>query len=73
MDADEGQDMSRVSGKESPPVSDTPDDGDEPMPVPEDLSTTSGGQQSSKSDRGVAVFLKCQMQLQIQNSRERNC
>ncbi|XP_023373657.1 DNA-binding protein Ikaros isoform X3 [Otolemur garnettii] len=51
MDADEGQDMSQVSGKESPPVSDTPDDGDEPMPVPEDLSTTSGGQQSSKSER----------------------
>lgn len=41
------------SGKESPPVSDTPDDGDEPMPVPEDLSTTSGGQQNSKSERGV--------------------
>ncbi|KAG8510553.1 DNA-binding protein Ikaros [Galemys pyrenaicus] len=70
MDADEGQDMSQVSvtvplpprlkvllvssGKESPPVSDTPDDGDEPMPVPEDLSTTSGGQQNSKSERGVA-------------------
>ncbi|XP_036720465.1 DNA-binding protein Ikaros isoform X4 [Balaenoptera ricei] len=53
MDADEGQDMSQVSGKESPPVSDTPDDGDEPMPVPEDLSTTSGGQQSSKGDRGL--------------------
>ncbi|XP_036103530.1 DNA-binding protein Ikaros isoform X9 [Molossus molossus] len=41
-----------VLGKESPPVSDTPDEGDEPMPVPEDLSTTSGGQQNSKSDRG---------------------
>uniref|UniRef100_Q03267-3 Isoform II of DNA-binding protein Ikaros n=1 Tax=Mus musculus TaxID=10090 RepID=Q03267-3 len=54
MDVDEGQDMSQVSGKESPPVSDTPDEGDEPMPVPEDLSTTSGAQQNSKSDRGVA-------------------
>ncbi|XP_066210160.1 DNA-binding protein Ikaros isoform X3 [Saccopteryx leptura] len=53
MDGDESQDMSQVSGKESPPVSDTPDDSDEPMPVPEDLSTTSGGQQNSKSDRGV--------------------
>ncbi|XP_069442706.1 DNA-binding protein Ikaros isoform X27 [Ovis canadensis] len=53
MDTDEGQDMSQVSGKESPPVSDTPDDSDEPMPVPEDLSTTSGGQQSSKSERGL--------------------
>ncbi|XP_053465448.1 DNA-binding protein Ikaros isoform X11 [Nycticebus coucang] len=56
MDADEGQDMSQVSGKESPPVSDTPDDGDEPMPVPEDLSTTSGGQQSSKSERVVVAY-----------------
>ncbi|NP_001288795.1 DNA-binding protein Ikaros isoform 3 [Mus musculus] len=53
MDVDEGQDMSQVSGKESPPVSDTPDEGDEPMPVPEDLSTTSGAQQNSKSDRGM--------------------
>ncbi|XP_063465637.1 DNA-binding protein Ikaros isoform X25 [Symphalangus syndactylus] len=56
MDADEGQDMSQVSGKESPPVSDTPDEGDEPMPIPEDLSTTSGGQQSSKSDRVVVTY-----------------
>uniref|UniRef100_A0A3Q1MGE7 IKAROS family zinc finger 1 n=1 Tax=Bos taurus TaxID=9913 RepID=A0A3Q1MGE7_BOVIN len=56
MDADEGQDMSQVSGKESPPVSDTPDDSDEPMPVPEDLSTTSGGQQSSKSERGLVAY-----------------
>nr|XP_008246649.1 DNA-binding protein Ikaros isoform X8 [Oryctolagus cuniculus] len=53
MDADEGQDLSQVSGKESPPGSDAPEDGDEPMPVPEDLSTTSGGQQSAKSERGV--------------------
>ncbi|XP_073921609.1 DNA-binding protein Ikaros isoform X2 [Castor canadensis] len=56
MDADESQDMSQVSGKESPPVSDTPDDGDEPMPVPEDLSTTSGGQQNSKSERGMVTY-----------------
>ncbi|KAM6178943.1 DNA-binding protein Ikaros isoform 12-T12 [Rhynchocyon petersi] len=53
MEADDGQDMSQISGKESPPISDTPDDGDEPMPVPEDLSTTSGGQQNAKSERGV--------------------
>ncbi|XP_004415128.1 PREDICTED: DNA-binding protein Ikaros isoform X9 [Odobenus rosmarus divergens] len=69
MDADEGQDMSRVSGKESPPVSDTPDDGDEPMPVPEDLSTTSGGQQSSKSDRGVASNVKVEAQSDEENAR----
>ncbi|XP_070280952.1 DNA-binding protein Ikaros isoform X4 [Myotis yumanensis] len=53
MDGDEGQDLSQVSGKESPPVSDTPEDSDEPMPVPEDLSTSSGGQQGAKADRGT--------------------
>ncbi|XP_015422352.1 PREDICTED: DNA-binding protein Ikaros [Myotis davidii] len=56
MDGDEGQDLSQVSGKESPPVSDTPEDSDEPMPVPEDLSTTSGGQQGAKADRGAVSY-----------------
>nr|XP_009508389.1 PREDICTED: DNA-binding protein Ikaros isoform X7 [Phalacrocorax carbo] len=51
METDEAQDMSQVSGKESPPISDVPDDADEPMPVPEDLSTSTGGQQSAKNDR----------------------
>lgn len=45
------------AGKESPPVSDTPDEGDEPMPVPEDLSTTSGAQQNSKSERGMGKWV----------------
>uniref|UniRef100_A0A8C8X6A3 IKAROS family zinc finger 1 n=1 Tax=Panthera leo TaxID=9689 RepID=A0A8C8X6A3_PANLE len=69
MDADESRDMSRVSGKESPPVSDTPDDGDEPMPIPEDLSTTSGGQQSSKSERGAAGNVKVEAQSDEENGR----
>ncbi|XP_037064881.1 DNA-binding protein Ikaros isoform X12 [Peromyscus leucopus] len=69
MDADEGQDMSQVSGKESPPVSDTPDEGDEPMPVPEDLSTTSGAQQNSKSERGMASNVKVETQSDEENGR----
>uniref|UniRef100_A0A8C9JWM6 IKAROS family zinc finger 1 n=1 Tax=Panthera tigris altaica TaxID=74533 RepID=A0A8C9JWM6_PANTA len=56
-------------GKESPPVSDTPDDGDEPMPIPEDLSTTSGGQQSSKSERGAAGNVKVEAQSDEENGR----
>ncbi|KAM4684780.1 DNA-binding protein Ikaros isoform 2-T2 [Amazona ochrocephala] len=56
METDEAQDMSQVSGKESPPVSDVPDDADEPMPVPEDLSTSTGGQQSAKNERFLAVY-----------------
>ncbi|XP_054046999.1 DNA-binding protein Ikaros isoform X9 [Rissa tridactyla] len=51
METDEAQDMSQVSGKESPPISDVPDDADEPMPVPEDLSTSTGGQQNAKNER----------------------
>ncbi|XP_035309242.1 DNA-binding protein Ikaros isoform X8 [Cricetulus griseus] len=69
MDTDEGQDMSQVSGKESPPVSDTPDEGDEPMPVPEDLSTTSGAQQNSKSERGMASNVKVETQSDEENGR----
>ncbi|XP_049997151.1 DNA-binding protein Ikaros isoform X8 [Alexandromys fortis] len=69
MDADEGQDMSQVSGKESPPVSDTPDEGDEPMPVPEDLSTNSGSQQNSKSERGMASNVKVETQSDEENGR----
>ncbi|XP_076975202.1 DNA-binding protein Ikaros isoform X12 [Tamandua tetradactyla] len=69
MEADESQDVSQVSGKESPPVSDTPDDGDEPMPVPEDLSTTSGGQQNSKNERGVASNVKVETQSDEENGR----
>lgn len=38
-------------GKESPPGSDTPDDADESMPVPEDLSASTGGQQNSRNER----------------------
>ncbi|XP_077773798.1 DNA-binding protein Ikaros isoform X2 [Podarcis muralis] len=56
METDEAQDMSQVSGKESPPVSDVPDDSDEPMPVPEDLSTSTGGQQNSRSERVLAAY-----------------
>ncbi|XP_062986474.1 DNA-binding protein Ikaros isoform X2 [Elgaria multicarinata webbii] len=56
METDGAQDMSQVSGKESPPVSDVPDDGDEPMPVPEDLSTSTGGQQNSRNERVLAAY-----------------
>uniref|UniRef100_A0A8C8R5U6 Uncharacterized protein n=1 Tax=Pelusios castaneus TaxID=367368 RepID=A0A8C8R5U6_9SAUR len=47
------------SGKESPPVSDVPDDADEPMPVPEDLSTSTGGQQKNERVLGKMVGLLC--------------
>ncbi|XP_039767646.1 DNA-binding protein Ikaros isoform X7 [Ornithorhynchus anatinus] len=69
METDEPQDMSQISGKESPPVSDVPDDADEPMPVPEDLSTSSGGQQNSKNERVLAGNVKVETQSDEENGR----
>ncbi|KAM6318423.1 DNA-binding protein Ikaros isoform 6-T6 [Aegotheles albertisi] len=69
METDEAQDMSQVSGKESPPISDVPDDADEPMPVPEDLSTSTGGQQSAKSERVLAGNIKIETQSDEENGR----
>nr|XP_009508386.1 PREDICTED: DNA-binding protein Ikaros isoform X4 [Phalacrocorax carbo] len=69
METDEAQDMSQVSGKESPPISDVPDDADEPMPVPEDLSTSTGGQQSAKNDRVLAGNIKIETQSDEENGR----
>ncbi|XP_072184972.1 DNA-binding protein Ikaros [Excalfactoria chinensis] len=69
METDEAQDMSQVSGKESPPISDVPDDADEPMPVPEDLSTTTGGQQSIKNERVLAGNIKIETQSDEENGR----
>ncbi|XP_053122160.1 DNA-binding protein Ikaros isoform X5 [Hemicordylus capensis] len=69
METDEAQDMSHVSGKESPPVSDVPDDADEPMPVPEDLSTSTGGQQNSRNERVLASNIKIETQSDEENGR----
>ncbi|XP_074003084.1 DNA-binding protein Ikaros isoform X12 [Numenius arquata] len=69
METDEAQDMSQVSGKESPPISDVADDADEPMPVPEDLSTSTGGQQSVKNERVLAGNIKIETQSDEENGR----
>ncbi|XP_074878780.1 DNA-binding protein Ikaros isoform X3 [Buteo buteo] len=69
METDEAQDMSQVSGKESSPISDVPDDADEPMPVPEDLSTSTGGQQSAKNERVLAGNIKIETQSDEENGR----
>ncbi|XP_033849541.1 DNA-binding protein Ikaros-like isoform X7 [Acipenser ruthenus] len=51
METEEAQDMSQGSGQESPTASDVPEETDEPMPVPEDLSATSGQQQTPKNEK----------------------
>ncbi|XP_029445600.1 DNA-binding protein Ikaros isoform X3 [Rhinatrema bivittatum] len=56
IETDEAQDMSQVSGKASPSMSDVPEEADEPMPLPEDLSTSAGGAQHSfKNEKTLAT------------------
>ncbi|XP_040287769.1 DNA-binding protein Ikaros isoform X5 [Bufo bufo] len=55
METDEAQDMTQMSGNQSPAVSDGLEDSDEPMPMPEDLSTNAGSQQTAKSEKSIAV------------------
>uniref|UniRef100_A0A803SSB4 IKAROS family zinc finger 1 n=1 Tax=Anolis carolinensis TaxID=28377 RepID=A0A803SSB4_ANOCA len=69
METDGAQDISQVSGKESPSVSDVPDDADEPMPIPEDLSASTGGHQNSRHERVFASNIKIEAQSDEENGR----
>ncbi|XP_063308106.1 DNA-binding protein Ikaros isoform X3 [Pelobates fuscus] len=53
METDEAQDMTQMSGNQSPALSDGLDDTDEPMPVPEDLSTSATSQHNSKNEKSI--------------------
>nr|XP_033786374.1 DNA-binding protein Ikaros isoform X3 [Geotrypetes seraphini] len=56
IEAEDAQDMSQVSEKASPSMSDAPEDADEPMPLPEDLSTNGGGAQHfTKNEKVLAA------------------
>lgn len=49
--------MSPLSGRDSPPANEASEDTDEAMPVPEDLSATSGLQQNNRQgDKGLGEF-----------------
>ncbi|XP_073486715.1 DNA-binding protein Ikaros isoform X8 [Aquarana catesbeiana] len=54
METDEVQDMAQMSGNPpSPTLSDSLDDNDEPMPMPEDLSTNAVSQQNAKNEKSL--------------------
>ncbi|XP_066546853.1 DNA-binding protein Ikaros [Amia ocellicauda] len=69
METEEAQDMSQVSGRDSPPVNDASEETDEPMPIPEDLSATSGQQQSIKNDKVLAGNIKVESQSDEESGR----
>uniref|UniRef100_A0A6I8QA61 IKAROS family zinc finger 1 n=1 Tax=Xenopus tropicalis TaxID=8364 RepID=A0A6I8QA61_XENTR len=58
-----------ITGNQSPAMSDGLDDPDEPMPVPEDLSTNAASQQNSKNEKSIAGNIKMENQSDEENGR----
>ncbi|XP_075683110.1 DNA-binding protein Ikaros isoform X2 [Rhinoderma darwinii] len=69
METDEAQDMTQMSGNQSPAVSDGLEDNDEPMPMPEDLSTNAASQQSAKTEKSIAGNIKVETHSDEENGR----
>ncbi|OCT76033.1 DNA-binding protein Ikaros isoform X3 [Xenopus laevis] len=69
METDEAQDITQMSGTQSPAMSDGLDDPDEPMPVPEDLSTNAASQQNSKNEKSIAGNIKVENHSDEENGR----
>ncbi|XP_036394394.1 DNA-binding protein Ikaros isoform X1 [Megalops cyprinoides] len=69
METEEAQEMTQLSGRESPPANEVSEDTDEPMPVPEDLSASAAQQQNSKANKGVASNIKVEAQSDEENGR----
>eukprot|EP00079_Xenopus_tropicalis_P036359 XP_017950130.1 PREDICTED: DNA-binding protein Ikaros isoform X2 [Xenopus tropicalis] len=69
METDEAQDITQMSGNQSPAMSDGLDDPDEPMPVPEDLSTNAASQQNSKNEKSIAGNIKMENHSDEENGR----
>ncbi|XP_048126456.1 DNA-binding protein Ikaros isoform X8 [Alosa alosa] len=53
METEEAQEMTQMPGRDSPPANEASEETDEAMPVPEDLSATSGLQQNNRTDKGL--------------------
>ncbi|XP_040209250.1 DNA-binding protein Ikaros isoform X2 [Rana temporaria] len=70
METDEVQDMTQMSGNPpSPTLSDSLDDNDEPMPMPEDLSTNAVSQQNAKNEKLFADNIKVETHSDEENGR----
>ncbi|KAM9803662.1 LOW QUALITY PROTEIN: DNA-binding protein Ikaros [Neosynchiropus ocellatus] len=55
METEEAQEMAQMPGRETPPANETSEDAEEPMAVPEDLSTGSTLQQNNRGDKACNI------------------
>ncbi|XP_046730016.1 DNA-binding protein Ikaros isoform X4 [Silurus meridionalis] len=51
METEEAQEMSQITGRDSPTTNEGAEDQEEAMPVPEDLSTSTGLQHNNRTDK----------------------
>ncbi|KAL4617201.1 DNA-binding protein Ikaros-like [Arapaima gigas] len=74
METQESQELSQMSGRDSPPTNEALEEADEPMPVPEDLSASSGQQQQQQQQQQQAIkeekALAANIKLEAQSDEE---
>ncbi|XP_052469517.1 DNA-binding protein Ikaros-like isoform X4 [Carassius gibelio] len=67
METEEAQEMSQITGGDSPNANDGGEDQDEAMPVPEDLSASTGLQHNNRTDKPLACNIKVEARSDEEN------
>ncbi|XP_077053175.1 DNA-binding protein Ikaros isoform X3 [Siphateles boraxobius] len=67
METEEAQEMSQITGRDSPTAIEGGEDQDEPMPVPEDLSASTGLQHNNRTDKPLACNIKVEARSDEEN------
>ncbi|KAI7805155.1 DNA-binding protein Ikaros isoform X6 [Triplophysa rosa] len=66
METEEAQEMSQIAGKDSPTANEGGDDQDEAMPIPEDLSASTG-LQNNRTEKTLACNIKVEARSDEEN------
>ncbi|XP_016368151.1 DNA-binding protein Ikaros-like isoform X2 [Sinocyclocheilus rhinocerous] len=67
METEEAQEMSQITGGDSPNANEAGEDQDEAMPVPEDLSASTGLQHNNRTDKPLACNIKVEARSDEEN------
>uniref|UniRef100_A0A8B9KMA9 C2H2-type domain-containing protein n=1 Tax=Astyanax mexicanus TaxID=7994 RepID=A0A8B9KMA9_ASTMX len=67
METEEAQEMSQIAGRDSPVTNEGGEEQDEAMPVPEDLSASTGLQHNNRTDKPVACNIKVEARSDEEN------
>ncbi|KAF4090286.1 hypothetical protein AMELA_G00050160 [Ameiurus melas] len=67
METEEAQEMSQIAGRDSPTTNEGAEEQEEAMPVPEDLSTSTGLQQNNRTDKPTACNIKVEARSDEEN------